>query len=70
MSEYNQFAAPEGSGKRHINPDDCLACGTCAGTCPIEAIREHDEFYWVDEEACLACGACEAVCPAGAISAR
>ena len=73
MSEANVYAgyvAPEGSGKRHIDPDVCVCCGTCTGTCPVQAIKEHDEFYWVDEEAYLACGACEGVCPAGAISAR
>ena len=37
-----------------INPDLCLACGTCQGECPTGAINEG--------------GTCAGVCPAEAIA--
>lgn len=49
-----------------INPDLCVACGTCQGECPAGAIHEGD-FYTIDPEACLSCGTCAGACPMGAI---
>ena len=49
--------------------DECISCGTCAGTCPAEAISEGAEHYEIDEEKCLECGACAGECPVSAISA-
>lgn len=46
---------------------DCIACGTCQGECPVDAISEGD-IYSIDPEKCIDCGACEAACPVGAIS--
>ena len=46
--------------------DQCLACGTCQGECPVDAITEGDK-YSVDPSKCIDCGACEAACPVGAI---
>ncbi|MFR7992755.1 MAG: DUF362 domain-containing protein [Lachnospiraceae bacterium] len=48
--------------------DSCIACGACAGTCPVEAISEGDGKFEVNAETCIDCGACEGVCPTGAIS--
>ena len=28
-----------------INPDTCVACGTCQGECPSGAIKEGDVYY-------------------------
>ena len=28
--------------------DDCIACGTCAGVCPVSAISEGDGKYVID----------------------
>ncbi len=50
-----------------INPDLCVACGTCAGECPVGAIHEGDPAYTIDPEACAGCGTCAGVCPMGAI---
>ena len=50
--------------------DSCVACGTCAGECPVGAISEGDGKYVIDADACLDCGTCEAECPNGAISAE
>ncbi len=46
--------------------DECIACGSCAGECPVEAISEGD-IYVIDSEACIECGACAGTCPIGAI---
>ena len=47
--------------------DDCTACGTCIGECPVEAIHEGD-IYKIDADSCTDCGACADVCPVEAIS--
>lgn len=49
--------------------DECISCGSCAGTCPVEAISEGESHYEINEEACVECGACAAGCPVGAIAA-
>lgn len=46
--------------------EECLACGTCQGECPVDAISEGD-IYSINADTCIDCGACEAVCPVGAI---
>lgn len=46
--------------------DACVACGTCAGECPVGCISEGD-IYVIDASQCIDCGACEAACPVGAI---
>ena len=46
--------------------DVCVACGTCAGECPVEAISEGD-IYVIDQDKCAQCGTCASVCPTGAI---
>lgn len=46
--------------------DACIACGACAGVCPVEAITEADGKYVIDEATCIECGACADTCPVGA----
>ena len=48
--------------------DDCIACGSCADGCPVEAISEGDGKYVIDPVTCISCGACADVCPVGAPS--
>ena len=48
--------------------DDCLSCGACAATCPVEAISEGENHYEIDPEKCVECGACASGCPVEAIS--
>ncbi len=49
--------------------DDCCACGTCAGECPVEAISDGGNGkYEINADACLDCGTCAGVCPMGAIA--
>ena len=46
--------------------DACIACGACAGECPVGAISEGDGKYGIDAGACIECGACAGACPVGA----
>ena len=46
--------------------DACIACGSCAAQCPVEAISEGD-IYVIDADACVGCGACAGQCPVDAI---
>ena len=50
----------------HIG-SDCIACGTCAGECPISCISEGDGIYVIDAGQCIDCGTCAGVCPVSAI---
>lgn len=46
--------------------DSCIACGACAGGCPVSCISEGDGKYVIDETKCIECGACADVCPMAA----
>lgn len=46
--------------------DECLACGACAGGCPVGAISEENGKYVINENECIDCGACAGACPVGA----
>ena len=50
----------------YVITDDCVKCGGCAATCPMEAISEGEDKYVIDANECLECGACAGVCPVGA----
>ena len=50
-----------------INPDVCVACGSCKSECPSGAIKEGD-VYSIDPDVCISCGACADACPMGAIT--
>ena len=54
---------------RVIN-DSCISCGTCAASCPVEAISQGDSIYVIDADTCVDCGACLANCPTEAIEAE
>ena len=43
--------------------DACIACGACAGECPVGAISEQGDKYVIDADVCIDCGACAGVCP-------
>ena len=47
----------------HVISEDCIACGTCIGECPLEAISEGENVYVIDADACIDCGACAGSCP-------
>ncbi len=46
--------------------DECIACGACAGECPVSAISEKDGKFVISTDDCIDCGACAGVCPVGA----
>ena len=48
--------------------DACVACGACAGSCPVGAISEGDGKFEIDADTCISCGSCAGTCPTGAIS--
>ena len=50
----------------YVITDNCVACGSCIGECPVGAISEGD-IYKIDADACLDCGTCAGVCPNDAI---
>ncbi len=52
-----------------IDPDACVACGSCIDECPLGAISAGD-VYSIDPDTCADCGTCVDACPNGAISAQ
>ena len=46
--------------------EECIACGTCVGTCPLGAIVESGDTYTIADE-CTECRACIDSCPVDAI---
>ena len=49
--------------------EDCVKCGAYSFKCPVEAIHEGENQFYIDSESCIECGACtEIFCPAYAIS--
>ncbi|MBE6306716.1 MAG: 4Fe-4S binding protein [Bacteroidaceae bacterium] len=50
----------------YVITDNCVACGSCIGECPVGAISEGD-IYKIDPDQCLDCGTCAGVCPNDAI---
>ena len=50
--------------------DRCVACGSCAEQCPVEAISEGDGKYEINPDICVSCGSCADQCPADADRGR
>ena len=41
--------------------------GICAQVCPVDAIAEGPDQYYINPDICIDCGACEMECPVNAI---
>lgn len=54
----------------HVITDNCIACGTCEGECPVGAISQGDDKYVINPDECIDCGACASACPTEAIEAE
>lgn len=52
----------------HKISNECVSCGSCAATCPVDAISQGSDQYVIDPEKCVDCGSCAGVCPVEAIS--
>lgn len=64
-------AAPAAGGDGlTCNTDECVYCGLCAKTCPVEALTvDRAEKKWeVDKDTCVQCGACVDKCPKKCLS--
>jgi len=53
----------------HTINDECINCGACADTCPVDAISEQGDVHAIDAATCTDCGACVDSCPVSAIEA-
>ena len=54
----------------HVITDNCIACGSCVGECPVGAIAQGDDKYVINADECIDCGACASACPTEAIEAE
>jgi Fe-S-cluster-containing hydrogenase component 2 len=50
-----------------VDTEKCTGCGTCADTCPTNAITIENNIAVISEE-CIDCLSCIDECPEGAIS--
>lgn len=46
--------------------EECIACGACVETCPVDAIVEAGDIFTINSD-CTECQACVDSCPVGAI---
>jgi NAD-dependent dihydropyrimidine dehydrogenase PreA subunit len=53
----------------HKISDECINCGACDDSCPVNAISEQGAKRAIDADTCIDCGACVDTCPVNAISA-
>lgn len=51
----------------YVITDECIACGSCEDSCPVEAISEGEDKYVIDPQLCTDCGACADQCPVESI---
>lgn len=69
---YNQTAPKEALPKnkeirKMYIDDNCVGCGLCVGSCPVEAISLIENKAVINKEICIECGSCIDLCPSKAI---
>jgi NAD-dependent dihydropyrimidine dehydrogenase PreA subunit len=52
----------------YVITDECIACGSCEGECPVGAISAGDGKYVISANECIDCGSCAGACPTEAIT--
>ncbi|MBW2016959.1 MAG: 4Fe-4S binding protein [Deltaproteobacteria bacterium] len=67
IKRKEQGDAPPRSRVATVDPERCVACGICEGSCPAKAITVR-EVPLVDPQLCMGCGICVEQCPKGALS--
>ncbi len=51
-----------------VDPERCVACGTCEDRCPMGAVAVgDDDIAVVDENTCIGCGVCTPACDPEAV---
>jgi NAD-dependent dihydropyrimidine dehydrogenase PreA subunit len=53
----------------HTITEECINCGACDDSCPVNAISESGDKRVIDADTCIDCGACVDTCPTNAIHA-
>ena len=41
----------------YVISSECISCGACESTCPVEAISQGDDQFVIDANTCTDCGA-------------
>ena len=52
---------------REINEENCIGCGLCVKSCPMNALELKDKKVLFDPDRCLGCGVCVHKCKQNAI---
>src|SRR5262249_18385540 len=62
---------PDGAGDAYVIAEPCIGTkdAACVAVCPVDAIHEGEDQYYINPNECIACGACEPECPVTAIFA-
>ncbi|OEH85183.1 ferredoxin [Desulfuribacillus stibiiarsenatis] len=50
----------------YLISEDCINCGACVDSCPVDAISEGASIHEIKADVCIDCGACNDVCPVDA----
>jgi ferredoxin len=67
-SVFTKNPQPRRTIMAHVISSECISCGACEPTCPVEAISQGDDQFVIDANTCTDCGACVESCPVEAIS--
>lgn len=56
----------------HVIAEPCIGVkdAACVEVCPVDAIVEGEDQYFINADECIDCGACELECPVEAIFAE